>query len=207
MAAASTGMGARVDAAGSRRGRSCRARRAGPRRWGLTRRTTNDGGRRWAAVRATRAVRHQPHRCPGWPAGLSGPDAAHRSPRRGWVLPSAWRGSGFFGALHAPQGSAAGSPHDRRVGAPRRRQRIRAGHRPGHGTGHGRRTRTPSHAALATLLLAAARAGGPGPSNPRLAAPRAPPSRAFAWALAASFALLVALGVTGSSLALLLRQR
>ncbi|MFO1180159.1 hypothetical protein [Ottowia sp.] len=64
----------------------------------------------------------------------------------------------------------------------------------------------PSNAVLATLLLAAALPLAALVLPSIRAWPRGMlPSRGFAWALAASFALLVALGVTGSSLALLLR--
>ena len=64
----------------------------------------------------------------------------------------------------------------------------------------------PSNAVLATLLLAAALPLAALLLPSIRAWPRGmPPSRGFAWALAASFALLVAIGATGSSLALLLR--
>ena len=64
----------------------------------------------------------------------------------------------------------------------------------------------PSNAVLATLLLAAALPLAALVLPSIRAWPRGMlPSRGFAWALAASFALLVAIGATGSSLALLLR--
>ena len=118
----------------------------------------------------------------------------------------AWRGSGFSVRFMLPRGLPPG-PHTIDVSARR-----------GDGSEFALaidpvmarvtvvEPAPPSHAALATLLLAAALplAALVLPSI-RAWPRRMPPSRAFAWALAASFALLVALGVTGSSLALLLR--